>query len=88
MNAALVPDALLIRPLLRASMPEPQGGRPRVSDRACLTGILFVLRSGIPQRMAAETIMHKAFLSVACALIGWNFLQGSLPVVRVFQTDG
>jgi transposase len=53
MAAALVPDALwsLIRPLLPASMPKPQCGRPRVSDRACLTGILFVLRSGIPWRM-------------------------------------
>ena len=53
MAAALVPDALwsLIRPLLPASMPKPQGGRPRVSDRASLTGILFVLRGGIPWRM-------------------------------------
>jgi hypothetical protein len=41
MAAELVPDALwsLIRPLLPASMPKPRGGRPRVSDRACLTGI-------------------------------------------------
>jgi hypothetical protein len=33
MAAALVPDALwnLIRPLLPASMPKPQGGRSRVS---------------------------------------------------------
>jgi hypothetical protein len=27
--------------------------------------------------------MHKAFLSLACALICWNFLGGSLPVIRV-----
>jgi transposase len=38
----LVEPRLPIRPRLS------QGGRPRVSDRACLTGIVFVLRSGIP----------------------------------------
>jgi Putative transposase of IS4/5 family (DUF4096) len=58
MAAALVSDALwsLIRPLLPASMPKPQGGRPRVSDRACLTGILFVLRSGHSLADAADAI--------------------------------
>ena len=46
----LLPDALWARiaPLLPPEPPKPKGGRPRVSDRAALTGILFVLKTGIP----------------------------------------
>lgn len=38
----------IVAPLLPAAPPMPKGGRPRVPDRACLTGILFVLKTGIP----------------------------------------
>src|SRR5215216_2311849 len=46
----LVNDELwaLVAPLLPPEPPKPKGGRPRVSDRAALTGIIFVLKTGIP----------------------------------------
>lgn len=50
MAQALVSDALwsCIEPLIPVVPPSPHGGRPRVPDRAALTGILFVLKTGIP----------------------------------------
>ena len=49
----LVPDELwmLIDPLLPSELPKPNGGRPRVPNRAVLAGIIYVLRSGVPWRM-------------------------------------
>src|SRR5215207_9010460 len=37
----------LVEPLLPKHPPRPEGGRPRIADRACLTGIVFVLKTGI-----------------------------------------
>ena len=56
MSKPLVSDELweLIAPLLPPERPKPKGGRPRVSDRAALTGILFVLQSGIPWEMLPQ----------------------------------
>jgi transposase len=59
MAEPLVPDELweAIAPLLPRHKSRPgKRGRPPVDDRACLTGIVFVLRSGIawdllPQEM-------------------------------------
>jgi len=50
MSKPLVSDDLwaIVEPLLPAEPPKPKGGRPRVPDRAALTGILFVLKTGIP----------------------------------------
>src|SRR5215207_6359745 len=53
MSKPLVSDELwtIVAPLLPAEPPKPQGGRPRVPDRTCLAGIIFVLQSGIPWEM-------------------------------------
>jgi len=50
MARALLPDDLwsLIAAHLPTRRPSPKGGRPRIDDRAALTGILFVLKTGIP----------------------------------------
>jgi transposase len=44
----------IIEPLLPPETPKPKGGRPRVPDRAALTGIIFVLKSGIPWEMLPQ----------------------------------
>ena len=46
----IVSDELwaVVAPLLPPARPHPRGGRPRLPDRAVLTGIIFVLRTGIP----------------------------------------
>ena len=53
MAAALLSDPLweLVEPFLPTPNSQPRGGRPRISDRACLTGILFVLRTGVPWQL-------------------------------------
>jgi len=53
MAAPLVPDELweLIKPHLPGHTAPVWGGRPPVPDRKALTGIIFVLKSGIPWEM-------------------------------------
>ena len=56
MAKPLVSDELwaVVAPLLPPPRPKPKGGRPPIPDRAALTGILFVLKSGIPWEMLPQ----------------------------------
>ena len=58
MSTPLVPDDLWTRiePLLPEEPPKPTGGRPRIPDRACLTGIIFVLKSNIPWELLPQEL--------------------------------
>lgn len=53
MRKKLLPDYFWyrIRDLLPEHTPSPKGGRPRKDDRACLMGIIYVLRTGISWQM-------------------------------------
>jgi transposase len=56
MAKPLLPDELweIIAPLIPSEPSRPKGGRPRIPDRKMLTGILFVLRTGIPWEMLPQ----------------------------------
>ena len=50
MSKLLVTDDLweIVEPLLPKHEPSPKCGKPRTPDRVCLSGVLFVLRTGLP----------------------------------------
>jgi transposase len=58
MAFTLLTDELwnVVEPLLPRERPKPLGGRPRVSDRQCLTGIIFLLRTGLPWRFIPQEL--------------------------------
>ena len=53
MAFTLVPDELWdeVKELIPPEAPKPKGGRPRVPDRDCLRGIVYVLRTGMAWNM-------------------------------------
>ena len=56
MAKPIVSDELwtVVEPLLPLEPPKPKGGRPRLPDRAALSGIIFVLRTGIPWELLPQ----------------------------------
>ena len=78
MARPLLPDALwtLIAPLFaEQGSPGPKGGRPPIAHRQALTGILFVLKTGIPwEDLPAE-------MNCGCGMTCWRRL-------RDWQLDG
>lgn len=74
MAKPLVPDELweVIEPLLPPESPKPRGGRPRLPDRAALTGILFVLKSGIPWEMLPRELGCGSGMTCWRRLRDWN----------------
>jgi transposase len=59
MSKPLVSDELwaIVAPLLPPEPAKSRGGRPRrISDQAAFTGILFVLKSGIPWEMLPQEL--------------------------------
>ena len=77
MAKPLLPDELweIIEPLLPKRVPSPKGGQPPIPDRAAPTGILFVLKTGIPwEDLPCE-------MNCGCGMTCWRRL-------RDWQADG
>jgi len=58
-----------IKPHVPPDPPKPKGGRPRVPDRGALTGILFVLRTGIQWEMLPKE------MGCGCGMTCWRRLR-------------
>jgi len=76
MSKRLIDDALWTR--MEPLLPKPPRrrfkhmGRPRVSDRAAMTGILFVLRTGIPWQMLPKEMGCGSGSTCWRRLVSWQ----------------
>jgi transposase len=74
MSKLLVSDELwaVIAPLLPPEPPKLQGGRPRLDDRKVLTGIIFVLKSGIGWELLPSEMGCGSGMTCWRRLRDWN----------------
>jgi len=74
MAKPLISDALweFIEPLLPPERPKPKGGRPAIPNRHALTGILFVLRTGIPWEYLPQEMGCGSGMSCWRRLQAWK----------------
>jgi transposase len=74
MAGELIPHDLwnLIAPLLPRLRPKPKSERPRITDRACLQGIVFVLGSGIPWDMLPQELGYGSGMTCWRRLRDWQ----------------
>ena len=71
MAKPLLPDELWerIQPLIPPHPPQPKGGRPPLDDRKVLTGIIFILKTGIPWEDRPQE------MGCGCGMTCWNRLR-------------
>lgn len=71
MAKPLLPEELWerIEPLLPPDAPKPKGGRPPIANRAALTGILFVLKTGTPWEYLPQE------MGCGCGMTCWRRLR-------------
>jgi len=64
-----------IAPLLPESVPSPKGGRPPVPNRACLEGIVFILKTGMPWQMLPTRLGYGSGSTCWRRFHAWTLLE-------------
>ena len=74
MASPVITDELwqVIDRLIRKGPPPPEGGGPRVGDREALTGILFVLKTGISWEDLPQEVVRGSRLTCWRRLRDWQ----------------